>query len=1210
MYRNGHYHSQGPMPSHPQHFQQGGQSSSMNGQRNLESATNAQYPFMMASTAAASSMPSHLQRPPSNYHSNSYPSYDNGIPPPQDSSLGARGQHLHGPYGSQMPLSASHPASPPSASSMSHSPYHSHYASPPLYPPSASAHHPAYHAPPHQPYGNPTQSPPSGSLSKADQGSPNALGAAAARNGGKAVVRAACLSCRTAKRRCDGQQPVCGPCTARGIDEASGQCQYVASRRGGPRFKGCTGEEAKRMKAEKERMKHDRPCSDSPDDAMSGAARSSAVPSQSEISSADISTSFDGMGFGNSRSSSATAHQSAHPSSQTYTSPDRSMAMDDAAASSKYDPSHSNQFHHNAPHAAPHSLAMNESAAPLPSSHELLGSHSTPFYQPAQPAPAPMNESSALSASNLDMWQRIQESASTAGMEMNDSMAPMEIVPFAAGDAEIASLGAFYSRLESLPKAGEVGHASHGPNETLMDVSLTFDPDLEPHLLDGADSEQQARYLLTLFFSKVYASAPVLLAPENLSSLAFWFSGKGPCALYAAISALVTLRLPESEAHRTLRGGYQKSPRDGEEAGLTRKEIAAHHAQTSSFLLQRFSQQQAALAAASFGLDPKALSTGCDPDENGRALCQGPSDPELLRIEAAAAHTLLAHYYYGTGGHAGQRRAHEHALEAWSSLQGIRIELQEGVPPKDPLTTSHFNWEQKQEWAKRVYWTSFAAASVTGCTGGFDPIRFSLDAVAALKLRPALESDVGAWGVFIRGAQHVARGYTSLYNFEMLKSRKDISDEERAYEKARIYAEFSRLDRDMTAFCTYDPAWRSNPAAGSRASGLGFALRTAGKLMTAGATIIIHRGQAYANSHIFMDAHCGLPEASRPKRSSSGCCDNEKRPADPNRDHSNSLEEPDSPSASYVAPDRLWHRSGSTSLPPPGSGSGSGNAAPHAAGGGVLEPSVAALDATFIGWGANQHPSTPGTPAHEAATNTAMAAFQQFQVQAHKNRESSTAAMGSSPRNSGSSGGGSHPNSGANGRNGSASANSNGTPGVVVGNGNPFASALDQANGSDSPLTSPHLYDERYKYGPFEPETSANKCRWAASSMLESVSALLHGKEGGIIGSADEDFLGIGMVEAPSLPPWAACSYVLAGYCLLMQCLITQASRSAQKSAVAEPPSECQRRDGETSVELSRLRGQVMQLRDLLSRFSLTYEVAKDYRHEVEVLLQINKRLS
>ncbi|KDN39009.1 hypothetical protein K437DRAFT_259211 [Tilletiaria anomala UBC 951] len=70
------------------------------------------------------------------------------------------------------------------------------------------------------------------------------------------VTRAACLNCRTAKRRCDGVAPVCGPCVSRaipaGASAADGGCFFIASKRGGPRYKGVKGCDVARVRAERE----------------------------------------------------------------------------------------------------------------------------------------------------------------------------------------------------------------------------------------------------------------------------------------------------------------------------------------------------------------------------------------------------------------------------------------------------------------------------------------------------------------------------------------------------------------------------------------------------------------------------------------------------------------------------------------------------------------------------------------------------------------------------------------------------------------------------------------------------------------------------------------------------------------------------------------------------------------------------------------------
>lgn len=79
---------------------------------------------------------------------------------------------------------------------------------------------------------------------------------------GRTVTRAACLNCRTAKRRCDGAMPICGPCITRGIqpgtESSEGGCVFVASRRGGPRYKGVKGSDAEKIKREREAANQDK----------------------------------------------------------------------------------------------------------------------------------------------------------------------------------------------------------------------------------------------------------------------------------------------------------------------------------------------------------------------------------------------------------------------------------------------------------------------------------------------------------------------------------------------------------------------------------------------------------------------------------------------------------------------------------------------------------------------------------------------------------------------------------------------------------------------------------------------------------------------------------------------------------------------------------------------------------------------------------------
>ncbi|CAO1615249.1 unnamed protein product [Sympodiomycopsis kandeliae] len=1109
----------------------------------------------------------------------------------------------------------------------------------------------------------------------------------------KPVVRAACLSCRTAKRRCDGAQPVCGPCVSRGVTVDSGACVFVASKRGGPRFKGCTGEEAKRIKAEKEAKKlerarnlsngssstvyrpdsHQHPrnpalASDNSQMQQSQYHYRPAITSRSSSATTSSGGGFqeemaehNGSMFVSPRHRPAQQQEALSDTSRTGSS---SIFTDEIARSREsYNTATSQSLY---PMASP-AASLQASATPLKQSQGTSqrrqhDSHissaslpSEPNAQKRSPTPADIFASlasqgivevcerrdrgaggqtvsnthetgqPALSSANLELWQRIQEKTAR----------PLDSATDGHGGAK-NGFGDFWARLERLPKAGNVGS-----NDVGMKL-LSFDSEDDGVQLDSADSEQQARFLLTAFFEKVYASAPVLLAPENLSSLAFWFSGKGPCALYAAISALVTLRLPENEAYKTLRGGYQHGSAGGP-AKMTKSDIAAHHARTSQFLLRRFSLQQASAAAASFGLDPASVSAGCDTNDSGRSLCQGPADPELLRIEAAAAHTLLCHYFYSSGGHTAQAVAHEHAMEAWGSMQSIRIELQEAVEPATPLTTSHFSWEQKQEWAKRVYWTSFAAAIVTACTGGFRPVRYTYDAVAALKLRPALESDVGAWGVFIRGAQHVGRGYAALYDLQALREDNDLSEEAKRQGRAEIYASMMKLDRDMATFSAYDPAWRSQPETSYRSgqAALGLALRIAGKLMTAGTTVIIHRGQAFANAHIFMHPQCGLPRATRDEvskiihrrdrevsqrgaiRSDEEGEDSIMTDGDQNlhrsgnfgggwRDSSHSLVDVDESgrpetNSGCVAPipAHQWHQSGANGLSP----ASSAWRGQH-------------LDSSFALQGASGHRShgasttgedRSGQAMHaDPAASMAATALQQFHLDGNGHGTNSIASRSDKDSNDVRY---VRQNNGSLPQNGSPATSTGRRVGSVSGSADSAHQLGSQAAVSGLHDAVQHIgqgqggQQDPYAHGPFEPEHSLSKCSWAAEAMLDLAHTLLRPWQ-------DEDgttvyALGNTGHEAPSLPPWAACTFVLGGYCVLMQCLVVQAARAWYRNQAKNEVG-----DGdnhaiicEQEAELKKHHGQVEVIFSILERFALTHNIANDYQAEVRMLLEINRGL-
>lgn len=227
-------------------------------------------------------------------------------------------------------------------------------------------------------------------------------------------------------------------------------------------------------------------------------------------------------------------------------------------------------------------------------------------------------------------------------------------------------------------------------------------------------------YRLADYYEHVYASCPVMLPANNLSTLAFHLSEDGPSHLLSAISAVLALRL-QSNAWRTLKthspwaatsdsdDGYQAPPL----ASAPANSIAAYHARTSLHLIKRHAKEQTARTAAS---NTSLNSSGRPPSRNS-------TDAEVAQIEIVASFTLLSHYYYGSGQH---RRANACAAQAWSDAQSLSIQAlgssgfgigSGGVNVE--ASPSWFSQLQKQEWSRRVYWLSYCAVTVMSCTGGF-----------------------------------------------------------------------------------------------------------------------------------------------------------------------------------------------------------------------------------------------------------------------------------------------------------------------------------------------------------------------------------------------------------------------------------------------------------------------------------------------------------
>lgn len=236
---------------------------------------------------------------------------------------------------------------------------------------------------------------------------------------------------------------------------------------------------------------------------------------------------------------------------------------------------------------------------------------------------------------------------------------------------------------------------------------------------------------------------------------------------------------------------------------MASEEIAAKHANSSENILFRYAQSQQACFASPMDVDVDGTE-------------------ELVQIEAAAAHTLLCHFYYGSGKPGSHERAYKHALEAWNGIQKFdlprrsRLQAAQHQQQQQPNPNRPFTPDLMMEWAKRVYWASYAAATVMSCTGGFQPFAAPRDRVMDLQMRPQLDHDVAAWGTMIRGAQQVSQAYRLLYDLDQLRTRlasADASSASATYhqdsaERQRIFNAMLKLDGEIDTYTRFDPYWR------------------------------------------------------------------------------------------------------------------------------------------------------------------------------------------------------------------------------------------------------------------------------------------------------------------------------------------------------------------------------------------------------------------
>ncbi|CCF53918.1 uncharacterized protein UHO2_01037 [Ustilago hordei] len=1022
--------------------------------------------------------------------------------------------HLHPAFQQQspMPYQPFEPRHPGDSEPLRPPPAHHHHHGGP--------HHPHLH---HHPYNNPAHSlPPYPSSSQQ-----------AADMHHRHVSRAACLSCRSAKRKCDGVKPICGPCALRGVKDGyqgdDGGCVYVASKRGGPRFKGIKGAEATKRKLD-EREKGGK---------LKG-GRSSDQHSHDE-----------------SHSQSPPDHGSHPHSSSLYTPPD------------------ANQIHPRYPQADQHA-SIPRSTAPMPLANLDLSRARADMVATTTLSPdaLPLNEESN-DAFSFDRERNALTSCSLFRPDAAVSGGLFDDLPATNYDllqklsATQASLGLFlanfYHKLEELPKAGALAMFN-------VDEFGSIEVDMPQALLEietankssaAVNSEQQARALLSDFYELVYPACPVMLPSGHLSSLAFHLSEDESSALLAATSACVALQLPQTEAKRIVKGSLLfHDPNDHETKAelldlehASREEIAAYHAKSAEKLLLKKVAMLARARASCFPSEATAKvieATKLLPMHRGA----GGADIELTRIKLIATHTLLAHYHYGTSN---SRRAFHHASQAWNHAQALNLDSSESVSS----APSWFNHEQKCEWARRAYWTCYTAATVMSCTGGFKPLSVTRDMPSDLGLLPNLRGDRSSWKALVRGAQFVSRSYASLYDLDSYKNRPEnklqdpvsqTREQRRRWET--IFERMQKVDADVMQYARSDPVWSDEscfaPNIGLSRRTVEFeeeneirlsrSLRVAGKLMTSGALIILHRAQAFANARIFVAPTCGIP----------GACED-------NSDTASDL------CGRTKGPDRLWHRE-AEGLPPSGKPAGSDE----------LSPSIEA-------------------PGKAGAAGT--------------------------------------------GRSRSASSlSSSGAESV----GKSLLSSSSSSMGNQITFTACGI-PVKFNGGPFEPSDSLGRCRFAAGVMYTQLahintSTFRHGRRESMTQLPVEANNGRENREhwsAPSLPPFSACSLVLAAYVLLMETLHAQIAAGLeddldftnqealeevgeealyQLSPILQPnphrTAQIPQLSGRQAYMLAiKLRSCILQIEAALEKFSRAWEIAKGYAQEVKLLLEVNQSL-
>ncbi|KAK0556124.1 hypothetical protein OC846_001343 [Tilletia horrida] len=543
-----------------------------------------------------------------------------------------------------------------------------------------------------------------------------------------------------------------------------------------------------------------------------------------------------------------------------------------------------------------------------------------------------------------------------------------------------------------------------------------------------------------------------------------------------------------------------------------------------------------------------------------------------------------------------------------------------------PTSVGGISFAHKVEWGRRVYHTCFSTAVVLATTGGFDPVQPAQEALAALHSRPALGSDDAAWGTLIRGSHYVCRTYQALYDLESLRRGEGgaaVKDAASAHAvRHEIFVRMNNLDLGMTNYCSYDPEWVEGgpgrrPSLGEHTPGSGSSsavrrahmlakrkreegdeagrdtidevsvdegappvlaieaekelarsLKCEGKLMTAGAIIILHRAQAFGNARLFMDEpHCGLPAFNT---KDSATCPSDEAGQPPRQDD-----------------EALWHRSRVREGSPSES---------------TATPSV-----TSSGYTAVSGRSSIATQSTALSSVYTVPSVDSSSSSSSTNKDGGKKA--SVPPTVPSAIPAIMPTM---------------APAVTV------ADKLASSDLTGVPAKAFFPPNDRYAGGPFDAKLSLQRCKLAAAVMHETLLRLeqFKGSELAMVpeqrrrlssvqtmagsGSPTSSLAGelssrlqsvyrvlpddaVAGETTPRLPPYAACSYVLSAYVWLMLSLLALLGTDDREQAARQ---------------IKMLRSRARAIHTLLGRMGASWRNARDYRAEVDTLLMANEKLA